>query len=50
MRAIDVCVRCGMPWARHVARCPGCGRERHSALRVILQLVVVAWLASLLWR
>lgn len=50
MKAIAVCDKCGMPWARHVARCPGCGCGRSLAPRLILLLVAVAWLAGLLAR
>ncbi len=50
MKSVGVCAACGAPWARHVERCPGCGRRRSKLARVALPLAAAIWLACMLWK
>ena len=49
MMRLRFCDRCGRPWARHVARCPGCGRHRDVVLRMVVAAGLSAWLVALWW-
>ncbi len=50
MKTFRFCDRCGRPWARHVPRCPGCGRPRPCIHRAIAMAGAAAMLAALWWR
>ena len=49
MKKFSFCHRCGVPWARHVPRCPGCGRQRQVAVRAALLVAAGVWLTVVLW-
>ena len=42
MKSIRLCSRCQYPWGRHVAHCPGCGRD--SGWGPLLR--VIGWAAG----
>ena len=48
MRSIRICRKCGSPWARHVARCPGCGSRPQATFQLVVLVVAVTWLAAAL--
>jgi predicted amidophosphoribosyltransferase len=47
MKGFRFCGHCGRPWARHVSRCPGCGRHRAMLFRIVVAAGASAWLVAL---